>query len=150
MRQRHAVVVHLLVEAQGRLLLLQRAGTGRADGCWAPPGGHLEAGETPLAAARRECREEVGIDVPAPRIRALATLAYEDGPGGGLGLNLLFGARLDDAPAPRPDPACASAAAWCDPLALPRPAVPWLADALERRARIHALGVDESPWYGEP
>lgn len=148
MRRRHEVVVHLLLEAEGRVLLLQRAGTGRADGAWAPPGGHLEAGETPLAAARRECEEEVGVAVPAARVRPLATLAYRDGLADA-GLNLLFGAQLDAAIAPVPDPACAAAAAWFDTAALPEPAVPWLAGALARAARIEALGVDGSPWYGE-
>lgn len=148
MRRRHEVVAHLLLEARGRVLLLQRARTGRADGAWAPPGGHLEAGESPLAAALRECEEEVGIVVPAARIRPLATLSYRDA-SDDVGLNLLFGARLDVPVAPAPDPACAAAAAWFEAALLPEPAVPWLADALARAARIEALGSDGSPWYGE-
>lgn len=32
---------------------------------WIQPGGHLEQGETPVAAARREAEEETGIDTPA-------------------------------------------------------------------------------------
>jgi 8-oxo-dGTP pyrophosphatase MutT (NUDIX family) len=31
-------------------------------GIWLQPGGHIEAGETPWEAARREAREETGID----------------------------------------------------------------------------------------
>ena len=37
-------------------LLLKRADTGE----WCIPGGHLEGDETPLEAAERECREEIG------------------------------------------------------------------------------------------
>lgn len=129
------------------MLLLQRTGTGRADGCWAPPGGHLEAGEAPLAAALRECAEEVGIRVSPAHTRPVATLVYDDAPGAGL--NILFAARLETTVEPLPDPACAAAAAWFDPGALPEPAVPWLPDALARAARIAALGVSDSPWYGE-
>ena len=32
-------------------------------GFWAPPGGHIELDEDPVAAAIRECKEEVGLDV---------------------------------------------------------------------------------------
>lgn len=30
---------------------------------WMPPGGHIDADETPEEAARRECKEETGLDV---------------------------------------------------------------------------------------
>lgn len=30
---------------------------------WLPPGGHIEANETPVEAARREVKEEVGLDI---------------------------------------------------------------------------------------
>lgn len=32
-------------------------------GKWLPPGGHLEADETPVEAARREVKEETGLDL---------------------------------------------------------------------------------------
>ena len=50
------VVVHL---PSRRVLLIHHNVLGR----WLPPGGHLEAGELPPAAARREVREEVGLAV---------------------------------------------------------------------------------------
>jgi ADP-ribose pyrophosphatase YjhB (NUDIX family) len=42
-----------------RLLLVQRAGTGK----WQLPGGHMEVGESIEEACRREVREEIGLDV---------------------------------------------------------------------------------------
>jgi 8-oxo-dGTP diphosphatase len=35
-------------------------------GLFLPPGGHVEPGEHPAAAARRECREELGIEASFP------------------------------------------------------------------------------------
>lgn len=46
---------------------------------WATPGGGLEPGETPLAAAIREVREELGIDVTleGPVHRAVGIFEFE-------------------------------------------------------------------------
>ena len=150
---RHAVplVVHVLVRSPGGLALLRRAGTGRADGCWAPPGGHLEPGETPREAAVRECAEELGLSLDAVALTPVAALFF----GGGTpatGLNLVFAARVAEAVTLHPDPAAADAAGWyrvAGPGALrsgdPQPVVPWLNDALSRELR----GPDPDDWYLE-
>lgn len=46
---------------------------------WATPGGGMEAGETPLAAAIREVREELGIDVAleGPVHKAVGIFEFE-------------------------------------------------------------------------
>ena len=49
----------VVVDQQGRLLLVQPA----YKPGWEVPGGMVEPGESPRAAAARECREELGIDV---------------------------------------------------------------------------------------
>ncbi|MET8696955.1 NUDIX domain-containing protein [Streptomyces bauhiniae] len=51
----------------GRILLIQRAldPDDPAAGTWEFPGGHLEDGEDPLAAALREWQEETGSELPA-------------------------------------------------------------------------------------
>jgi 8-oxo-dGTP diphosphatase len=57
----------------GDALLLLRHGPGhdRFAGRWNGVGGHVEAGEGVRAAARRELREEAGIDVPGLRLRGV-------------------------------------------------------------------------------
>ncbi|WP_454455579.1 NUDIX hydrolase [Thauera phenylacetica] len=55
--------VHVLCRREGRVLLMRRAGTGFFDGLFSLPGGHVEPGESVRAAARRELREETGLEV---------------------------------------------------------------------------------------
>jgi 8-oxo-dGTP diphosphatase len=50
----------VFVDADDRVLLVRKA---YADGSWTIPGGAVDAGETPLSAACREVREEIGLDV---------------------------------------------------------------------------------------
>lgn len=50
--------------ASGRVLLGHRHPSRRwYPDCWDLVGGHVEPGESPAQAARRECREEIGVDV---------------------------------------------------------------------------------------
>ncbi|MGV9778134.1 NUDIX hydrolase [Streptosporangium sp. NPDC003464] len=62
-RFRVIVDVHVVFARDGAVLLGRRSGTGYADGLWHLPSGHLEEGESAVAAAAREAREEVGVTV---------------------------------------------------------------------------------------
>ncbi|MEU2032766.1 NUDIX hydrolase [Nocardia amamiensis] len=55
----HLVAYAVLTDPDGRAVFLGRHHNA---GLWLPMGGHLEPGEHPLDAARREAREELGID----------------------------------------------------------------------------------------
>ncbi|WP_211169073.1 NUDIX hydrolase [Aromatoleum toluvorans] len=57
------VGVHVLMEREGRILLMRRAGTGFFDGLYSLPGGHVEADESLGRTAVREMREEVGVEI---------------------------------------------------------------------------------------
>lgn len=58
----------LLVDARGRVLLFRFVVPGR-EPFWVTPGGALDLGESYADAARRELREETGIDVdPGPEV----------------------------------------------------------------------------------
>jgi 8-oxo-dGTP diphosphatase len=64
-RFRVVPAAYVIVRRGDEVLLLLRANTGYMDGHWAVPAGHVEHGESAVAAAVRELKEEVGLDVDA-------------------------------------------------------------------------------------
>jgi len=75
----------LIRDDAGRILLVQQ--TYRTSSIWLPPGGWVDKGETPQQAARREAREEVGLQVTIGPPLAIG--------GGGYGeLTVLFAADI--------------------------------------------------------
>jgi ADP-ribose pyrophosphatase YjhB (NUDIX family) len=72
------------IEAAGAIVLARerelhvvivRRGRPPREGAWTIPGGRVEPGETPAEAARREAREETGLDVRV--VRETETFALE-------------------------------------------------------------------------
>lgn len=62
---RHSVsVAAVVVDDHDRVLVIRR----QDNGAWQLPGGVLELDETPEAGARREVREETGVDVSIERL----------------------------------------------------------------------------------
>lgn len=57
--QRHFTATAFVIDSSHRTLLLWHKRLQR----WMPPGGHVDPDETPEETARRECREETGLDV---------------------------------------------------------------------------------------
>ncbi|MEK8224904.1 NUDIX domain-containing protein [Oerskovia sp. M15] len=83
--QRFQVVpaAYVLLRRDAKVLLQLRRNTGYMDGHWAAAAaGHVEQGESVLAAARREAREELGIDVATTDLEPL-TVMHRTTPGGG-------------------------------------------------------------------
>lgn len=59
---RPKVGIGVLVFKNGQVLLTKRKGV-FGSGEWTCPGGHLELNESIIDCARRECREEAGIEI---------------------------------------------------------------------------------------
>jgi 8-oxo-dGTP diphosphatase len=80
---RHSVRAIILTEDGRTLLCRHRIPDPPGSGVWIPPGGGIESGETPLAALRRELREEVGltIDSSPPHVWHRELVASDHVPG---------------------------------------------------------------------
>lgn len=88
-----AVIVH-----NGKYLIQQRTAQQVLGGKWEFPGGKIESGETPFAAAERETLEETGLMVRAERMLLELRHAYEHAT---VQLHFIRCALTDDSPRPR-------------------------------------------------
>lgn len=115
----------VIVDSAGRVLLVRHT-YGELN--WEIPGGGGEPGESASDTARREIREEVGVDAS---IDELIGIYWEPQWRPTVGMHhYLFRASIT-AGAPRPTSAEISEARWCDPADLPRP----ISDFTVRRIR---------------
>jgi 8-oxo-dGTP diphosphatase len=73
---RPQVGVAVIVTQDGRVLLLKRRGS-HGEGTWAPPGGHLEFGESLEACAMRETHEETGLVIGTVHFVAITNDVFE-------------------------------------------------------------------------
>jgi mutator protein MutT len=71
--------VHLFFIREDQVLLIRRYNTGFADGQYSLPAGHLDGGETVIAAARREAQEEVGVRLEPQDIHYSSVMHRLDG-----------------------------------------------------------------------
>jgi 8-oxo-dGTP pyrophosphatase MutT (NUDIX family) len=88
---RRAFSVSVFCRHGGAVLLVRH----RRLGTWLPVGGELEPGETPFEAARRELREETGLEGTFPAGLGVdgtppGLIGYEEHPAGSKGLHLNF------------------------------------------------------------
>lgn len=128
------VGVSLLIEQEGRVLLVQRA-VDPGLGLWSLPSGFIEWDEAPEAAARRECEEETGLLVD--NLELLEVVHYTDdfrGPG----INLTYSAQVQGGRLQAADDA--RRVRFCAPDDIPSP------DAIAFRNHYLAL----RRWAGTP
>ncbi|MEW6028515.1 MAG: NUDIX domain-containing protein [Chloroflexota bacterium] len=76
MNQEPKVGVAVIVTRNDKVLLVKRKGV-HGEGSWSTPGGHLDFGESLESCAKREAKEEVGLDVINIRFRAITNDVFE-------------------------------------------------------------------------
>ncbi len=134
------MVVHILLRRERpspQVFLLRRAGTGFLDGYYALPGGHVQAGELPLAAAARECIEETAC-VPT-ELTPVCVMPYRSA--GQVGMNLIYQCQQFTGSPSIAEPESADVALWANETALPQPSVGWIGSLLDM--------VRSGRWYRE-
>jgi len=101
-------------------VLLVERGKAPAAGWWGFPGGHVELGETVFAAARRELREEVALEVAPLALLDLLDLVRRDEEGR-IERHFVLACVLCRIEAGEPVAGSdAAACAWVDPASLPQ------------------------------
>jgi len=77
MNERPKVGIGVIVIRDGKILLGKRKGA-HGEGTWSFPGGHLESFETFEDAARREVKEETGIDIASSAVVTVTNDFFPD------------------------------------------------------------------------
>ncbi|MFA1551039.1 NUDIX hydrolase [Actinomadura chokoriensis] len=139
-RHRSIVDVHaLLFDEAGRVLLMERANTGYADGMAGVPAGHLEQGESILDAVIRETAEEVGVRLGTGDARCVH-VSHRCKPGQVDRVGFFFAATRWEGEPVNAEPHKCARIWWHDPDDLPSETIGYVADAIAR-VRSGAGGV---------
>lgn len=132
--------VHVLLEQDGRVLLMRRAGTGFFDGLYSLPGGHVEEGESIVATAVREMAEELGVVLDAGSVAVLGVV-HRRSDTNRIDFFVRAGAWVGEPHVAEPDKC--DALGWFSPDALPEAVVPYIREAL---AEGPGPWIRESGW----
>ena len=138
------VDVHVILRRGGRVLLLRRAGDTYASGQLCLPSGHLEQGESILAAAVRETREETGITLDPAALRHVLSIHQRNPGSRHARIGFAFEPRAWDGEPVNAEPRKHSALIWADPARLPPDTVGYAAAVIT--AVGHGLAFTLNGW----
>lgn len=128
--RRHKVTgdVHLLLINQASDVLFgQRQNTGYEDGAWHLPSGHLEAGESVVAALTREASEEIGVIIDPGEVE-FSHVMHNSSSGGRVAF--FFSARRWVGEPANLEPGKCAGLRWFPPSDLPDRLIPYCRAAL--------------------
>jgi 8-oxo-dGTP diphosphatase len=142
-RYRSIIDVHVILERDGEILLLERQGTGYCDGMLHLPSGHLDEGETIIDGATREAREEVGIRIDPADLR-LAAVVHHRQAADLARIGMFFATRRWDGEPYNAEPHKCGKLLWCDPQVLPSNTIPYPAAGI--RAYYNEIPFSTHGW----
>lgn len=141
-RYRSIVDVYVLLQrSDGMVLLLERSGTGYADGQLCPPSGHLEEGESVIQGAVREAREETGVAID-PEDLDFRHVVHHRNPEGQGRIGFFFTATRWQGEPVNLEPHKCAGLVWADPGCPPVNTVPYTAAALAQMSKAAPFSVD--------
>jgi 8-oxo-dGTP diphosphatase len=140
-RFRVVPAAYVVVRRGDEVLLLLRANTGYMDGYWAVPAGHVEQGESAIAAAVRELKEEVGLHVDPADLVPVTAMHRTGGNGDPIDerVDFFFMASKWSGEPRLMEPEKAAGLEWYSLDKLPEPLVPHEARVLAAVADGHGL-----------
>lgn len=142
-----ALASHLwLSRPGGDILVIKRAGSPYLDGYWSIPAGHVDEGESAVAACVRETREEVGIELSKAEV-TFWLVQQKTAADGEERVDFFFEAVLPGGQDPRrASPSEVAEFMWTAPSELPHPFAPYVESAMAARERRESY----SDWgFGE-
>jgi ADP-ribose pyrophosphatase YjhB (NUDIX family) len=133
--KRHKIIpaVYVLFQEDEKILLVRRANTGYHDGDYTLPSGHVESRESAVAAAAREAKEEVGVDIGMKDLQLIHTLhRYSEDPKPHERIDLYFKAGKWKGQPHNAEPSKCDEVLWVDIDKLPENMVPELKASLPK------------------
>jgi 8-oxo-dGTP diphosphatase len=134
------VAVYLLIERDGKILLMRRANTGYMDGMYGFPAGHHDGGEDIKQAAAREAHEELGITID-PNDLDFAFLIHRPFASDGDRLDTYFSVKKFSGDLCNMEPEKCDDLNWYSIDALPEAAIDNVPLVLQARARGESFAI---------
>lgn len=126
---------YIIFRDNDKVLLLRRIQTTYYDGYFSLPAGHIDGGESALAAAIREAKEEVNATINAQELKLVHTMhRVSDIPSSHERIDLYFQTRQKHAEIRNAEPEKCDEIRWCPLAELPANMVPEVRQALENVA----------------
>ena len=141
MRASFPATVHLFFFRGDRILLLRRFNTGYRDGEYSVPAGHLDGGETVVAAAIREAREELGVTIEARDVLFSSVMHRREGDER---VDFFLHVRAWKGEPFNAEPARCDELRWADVYSLPGNTIPYVRQAIQNQ--LQKIQFDEFGW----